>query len=74
MADKKNVIYIDERGSAVFVEKGLGGGTWMSMRQSNSRGLHRVKSPALPIRDSRDAAQADLNAYAEKRGWRRREQ
>ena len=62
-------VYRDDHGDIILVAEGLLKGKWMAMRQSHSGGLHRIKSPALPIRDSRDAAQADLDDYAGKRGW-----
>jgi len=63
--------YRSEKGEIITVAEGLQRGKWMAMRRSNNGGLHRIKSPALPIRDSREAAQADLDAYAKKHGWRR---
>jgi len=64
--------YLDGNGSRVFVSSGITAGThWMVVRQKNkSAGTHRVKSPALPLRASRDEAQLDLDAYAQKKGWR----
>jgi hypothetical protein len=48
------------------VTTGLGPGCWIV-----ARGRHRVKSPALPPRSTRAQCQADLNAYAARKGWRR---
>ena len=62
--------YRNEQGEIILVVEGLLKGKWMSMRRSNNGGLHRIKSPALPIRDSREEAQADLDFYAKNRGWR----
>ena len=57
--------YRDLEGKEVWVAPGLGG-VWISVR-----GHHRVKSPALPARESREEAQADLDAYAKKQSWER---
>ena len=63
--------YIDENGARVFVSSGISRGEdWMTVRRKKTTaGTHRVKSPALQIRDTRDEAQRDLDAYAAKRGW-----
>lgn len=53
----------------LFVDAGLGGATFMTMRLGPSGGRHRVKSPALPVRNTREEAEADLAAYrAKKKG------
>lgn len=63
--------YLNDRDEQIFVSEGLQPGKWMAMRLGkNGLSKHRVKSPALPIRGNRDEAQADLDAYAAKRGWR----
>lgn len=65
------ITYVSEREEEISVSEGLHAGQWMAMRLAkNGRSKHRVKSPALPIRATRDEAQADLDAYAAKRGWR----
>lgn len=63
----KPTAYIDmdgETGEVVAVIHGLGD-KWIS-----ARGRHRVKSPKLPPRDTREEAQADLDAYARARKWK----
>lgn len=63
--------YYDENGAIVFVSCGISDGSkWMTVRQKTMRsGTHRIKSPALPLRATLAEAQADLDAYAQKRGW-----
>ena len=59
--------YIDAQGRVLFVSAGLGdeyGTFW----RSASGGLHRVKSPAMPMVASREEAQRNLDAWAEKKG------
>lgn len=55
-------------GRVLHVDRGLGG-TYMTFC-ANSR--HRVKSPKLPVRNTREEAQADLDEYAIAKGGRRR--
>jgi len=67
-----NRIYQDENGTKVFVSSGIStdGKTWLTVRQKKGKGTHRVKSPALPIRETLAKAQEDLDAYAERKGWK----
>lgn len=65
MANSKR--YLDKKGRVIFVAQGLGdkfGTFW----QSHAGGLHRVKSPAMPMVTTREEAQANLDAYAQARG------
>lgn len=64
--------YIDNGGATLFVSPGISKGeVWMTVRQKKAgAGTHRVKSKELPIRPDPDTAQADLDAYAKKRGYR----
>lgn len=55
--------YYDEKHRVVAVIHGLSD-KWIS-----ARGRHRVKSPSLPPRDTQEEAQADLDAYADGKGW-----
>jgi ParB/RepB/Spo0J family partition protein len=58
--------YLDDQGRELFVSTGLGdefGTFW----RSTSGGLHRVKSPSMPMVPTREEAQANLDAYAEKK-------
>ena len=63
--------YYDENGALIFVSCGISSGDkWMTVRQKTIlAGTHRIKSPALPIRATADAAQEDLDAYALQRSW-----
>ena len=62
--------YIDEEANIVKVSDGISGGKfWMTCRVKPSGALQRVKSKFLPIRNKREEAQADLDVYAEERGW-----
>lgn len=62
--------YIDEEAHIVKVSDGISGGKfWMTCRVKPSGALQRVKSKFLPVRIKREEAQADLDVYAEERGW-----
>ena len=64
--------YVTDRGLVAFVSNGFGkGGKWMSVaRKDTFQGTHRIVTKNLPLRDTREEAQADLDAYAKKRGWK----
>jgi hypothetical protein len=58
----------------VFVSNGIDttGRRWFSVWQKDTgHGTHRIKTKFLPIRDTFDEAQHDLNVYAAKRGWKK---
>lgn len=59
----KPTAYMDMDGETVAVIHGLGD-KWIS-----ARGRHRMKSPKLPPRDTREEAQTDLDAYAKAKKW-----
>ena len=63
--------YYDENGALIFASCGISNcSKWMTVRQKTTRsGTHRVKSKNLPIRATRDEAQADLDAYARTKNW-----
>ena len=63
--------YRDDSGCLVFVSSGISGGTvWMTVRQKKPHaGTHRIVSPRLPLRDTPEEAQQDLDAYAQTKGW-----
>jgi hypothetical protein len=63
-------VWHDTNGKAVFVDSGIGGKNYMSFRRSDSGGLHRVKTKYLPVRETFDEAQKDLNLYATTYGWK----
>lgn len=64
--------YVTDRGLVAFVSNGFGkGGKWMSVaRKDTFQGTHRIVTKNLPLRDTREEAQADLDAYAKKKGWK----
>ncbi len=62
-------------GALVFVGQGLGAGKadspWFTLyKRTPGLGSHRVKSKNLPVRETREEAQADLDAYATERKWK----
>lgn len=61
---------IDHNGRELFVSQGLWGDKWgVFYRRTASGGLHRVKSPALPMVATREEAERNLAAYlAKKKG------
>jgi hypothetical protein len=62
-------------GRIYYISQGLGHGDpnakWFTLwRKADGKGgAHRVVSKNLPLRDTATEAQADLDAYAEKKGW-----
>lgn len=61
--------YRDDKGYTYSTHQGLGDTGWFVMKQKDGcEGWHRVKSPALPERDTETDAQTDLDAWAEKKG------
>ncbi|MHB1324017.1 MAG: hypothetical protein ACYCXZ_06705 [Coriobacteriia bacterium] len=56
--------YLDECGRILQASRGLGD-SYMTMRDG-----HRVKSPALPVRDTLEEAQRDLDDYASRHSLR----
>jgi hypothetical protein len=65
-------LFYDEAGARVFVSKGIARDdhTWFTVRQIGNKGTHQIKTKFLPIRKTAAEAEADLRAYAEKKGWR----
>ncbi len=59
--------YLDEKGQEIFVSAGLGD-EYGSFRRSPSGGLHRVKSPYMPMVNSKEEAQANLDYWATDKG------
>ncbi|OPX91824.1 MAG: Chromosome-partitioning protein Spo0J [Pelotomaculum sp. PtaB.Bin104] len=63
--------YIDDKGRLLFVSPGISGGdTWMTCYTKNGKGSHRLKSPVLPLRNTREEAQFDLDMYAKNKGYK----
>lgn len=61
--------YRDHQGRILFVHCGISGGrTWGTYYRRSSNALRRFVSPALRLRETREQAQADLDAYAKKMG------
>jgi hypothetical protein len=61
----------DGRIELVYVSSGISGGEWwLTVYRALTGGTHRIKSKTLPLRDTRQEAQADLDAYAATKGWR----
>jgi hypothetical protein len=67
--------YVDTKtGRLIFVRSGIGGDTFKAMYQDAGKwgghSAHGVKSPELSWRKTPEEAQADLDAYAAKKGWK----
>jgi hypothetical protein len=64
--------YRDFRGRELFVSDGISSGkTWMTCYcVPGSGGTHRLKSPSLPLRSTREEAQRDLDQYAARKGFK----
>lgn len=63
--------YTDKNGKKIFVSAGLGFDQYGSFRKSNSGGLRRVKSPMMPMVESKEIAQKNLDAWAIKNGLKK---
>jgi hypothetical protein len=62
--------YLDRKGRLLFVSKGIGPDCFGTFyRKRGGGGKHRVKSPALPIRGTRQQAEDDLAWYAMEHDW-----
>ena len=53
-------------GKVIEARQGLGKYFFTGWRSEG--GFHRVSSPALPVRETLEEAQADLDAWAKKKG------
>ena len=62
--------YREPDGAIITVRQGLGD-DWGSFRQPLRRRRHRVTSPKLPMRQTREEAEVDLIAWAEGKGLER---
>lgn len=60
--------YLDANGVVIFVHNGISDNAYGTFRRKENGSLQRVKSPDMPMVDSRNVAQANLNAYAAKHG------
>ncbi len=63
------MIYLNAKGQRVQVCRGLGD-CWIVGIKTAAGGSHRVKSPDLPPRKTRQEAQRDLDVYANLQRWR----
>jgi len=65
--------YRDFQDRILFVSDGISHGTtWMTVYQKPSGALKRVVSKFLPLRKTREEAQADLDRFAKARGLERK--
>jgi hypothetical protein len=67
------VHYQNEQGDAVMISADIAQGVWRwaAYRQpSDSVHLQRVHSLFLPLRQSAEMAQADLDAFARRKRWK----
>lgn len=74
-AKKENVKlnYLDKQGNKIFVSCGLGLKEYGTFRKSNAGGLHRVKSPMMPMVESDEEAQMNLDKWAKKNNLKKAE-
>lgn len=62
-------MYMDDEGNIYQTMQGLGAGIFMTGKIKKGKVQpHRVKSPALPLRKTEEAAQKDLDVWAAKKG------
>lgn len=64
--------YTDSKGRIIWVGQGMGleSSTWFTLYSKPGRNSsHRLVSPDLPLRSTMEQAQADLDAYAAKKGF-----
>lgn len=66
-------VYEDDTGNLYRISSGISGGAyWMTFRTPlRGRRGHRVKSKYLPLRETREDAQRDLDEYANRKKFRR---
>ena len=65
--------YVDDDGCEVMAAA-CGGEEWMwasHRRNPHTRMLDQIEDAALPMRQTREEAEADLEEYAAKNGWRK---
>ncbi len=66
--------YLDAQGRRVIVSAGISSTSgqkpyWAAYRRKPSGSLQRITTKFLPLRGAPDKAQADLDAYARRKGW-----
>jgi len=57
------ICYQDRKGRVIFVSKGIGEWYGTFYRAYSGRGKHRVKSPLLPVRKTKEEAEKDFADY-----------
>lgn len=60
--------YLDQNGKVIFVSAGIGHDLFGTFRRKSLYSTQRVKSPGMPMVASRAKAQANLDAWAAKKG------
>jgi hypothetical protein len=61
--------YLDKKNRLLFVSSGIGGYAFGTFYRKNvGMGKHRVKSSDLPVRVTREEAEADFEKYLIKHG------
>ena len=69
--DKQELKFRDKTGRIMFVSAGLGKAEYGTFyrKSPNHTGMHRVKSPAMPMMPSRDEAERNFIFYARDKGF-----
>jgi hypothetical protein len=60
--------YLDKKGRLLFVSKGIGQDCYATFFRTHVSGIHRVKSPDLPVRKTMEKAGEDFSKYVKKHG------
>ncbi len=64
-------LYIDHQNRILILSQGIGAAKWGTFHRKPSGSLARIKSPALPMRLTREEAEQDLHGQAKRKKWRR---
>lgn len=74
--ERQELVYRDEKkDKTYYAGQGLGDNAFMTFKGLPTDGArHRFVNKALPVRETIEEAEADLIAYALKKGWKRVEQ
>jgi hypothetical protein len=64
-------IFHDNEDNKVFVSHGINTNKkkWISIKQDIEQNIFHINEKELPVRNTYDEAQHDLNAYAINKGW-----
>jgi len=69
--EKYNFIWLDHNLQQIFVSDGISKGRgWGAFRRNKNGSLQRVKSPALPMVNTKAEAQKMLNSWAKSKGYK----